>query len=271
MKRIVFVVVILCLLVACKAEDPLVFAVIPSEDAAMAREEWEPMVRYLSDGMGREVSLMLVADYASVVEAMRYGHADLARFSPVGYVMALDQGADIEIVAVAVKQETGLPGYYALLIARSETDTSDLSALTFGFVDVGSTSGYVAPTVHLRELGVDPKESVFAGSHNAVILAVQNGSVDVGAVASNRIAVALAEGVISEGEFQTVWQSDLIPNTPIAVQSSMGKGDKAKLRELFLHVPEDVALAAMTNESSYVELDDAAYDPVREILQFEAR
>jgi len=271
MKKIVLAVTLTLLLIACQTKDPLIFAVIPSEDAASAQEQWGPAVRYLEEGMGREIELLTVADYTAVVEAMRYGHADVARFSPVGYVMAIEEGATIEPIAVAVKAETGLPGYYAMLIALSGTDTSDLSALAFGFVDVGSTSGYVAPSVYLQELGVEPAESLFAGSHNAVILAVKNGSVDIGAVASNRVAVALEKGVLEEGEVRIVWQSPLIPNTPIAVQSEMPKSEKETLKRLFLEMPEEVALAAMTNETGYVEADDAAYDPIREILRFKSR
>lgn len=263
--------VLLLLATACLQRDPLTFVVIPSEDAAMARTQWEPMVEYLSDGMGREVELLVVSDYTAVVEAMRYGHADIARLSPVGYVMALEEGADIEPIAIAVKQETGLPGYYAMLVALTDTDVSDLNALTFGFVDVGSTSGYVAPSIYLQEENATPAQSLFAGSHNAVILAVKNGSVDVGAVASNRIAVALDGGVIVDGEFKVVWQSPLIPNCPIAVQSKMSERDKGKLTALFLNAPEEIVIAAATNENDYVEVDDSVYDPIREIIRYKAQ
>lgn len=218
--------------------------------------------------MGREVELKIVADYTAVIEAMRYGHADIARFSPVGYVQAVEQGADVVPLVFAVKKETGLPGYYAMLVARAETDTGDLGTLTFGFVDVGSTSGYVAPSIWLQKEGIVPSEMLFAGSHPAVILAVQNGSVDVGAVASNRIAAALDEGVIEGDEFKTVWQSPLIPNCPIAVQSSMPEKDKTKLVQLLLDAPESVVASIGTNETQYVKVTDSDYDPIREIVQF---
>jgi phosphonate transport system substrate-binding protein len=229
------------------------------------------MVDYLSDGLGREIELLVVSDYTAVVEAMRYGHADIARLSPAGYVMAVEEGATIEPIVVAVKQETGLPGYYALLVARADTDISNLSSLTFGFVDVGSTSGHVVPSIYLEKENITPAKSLLAGSHNAVILAVKNGSVDVGAVASNRIAVALEQGVIDSGEFKVVWQSPLIPNCPIAVQSEMKDKDKLTLRELFLNAPEDIVVAAATNETGYVEVDDATYDPIREIIRYKDR
>jgi phosphonate transport system substrate-binding protein len=271
-RRIVTVIGLLfVLLTACLSKDPLTFAIIPSEDAAMARDQWAPMIKYLSDGMGRDVELLVASDYTAVIEAMRYGHADIARFSPAGYVMAVEEGAKIEPIAVAIKQETGLPGYYALLIALADTDVSDLNALTFGFVDVGSTSGYIAPAIYLQEQGIKPAQEMIAGSHNAVILAVLNGSVDVGAVASNRVATALAEGILSEDEYKVVWESPLIPNCPIAVQSGMSQKDRDKLTALFLDMPEDIVLAIATNEINYVKADNTTYDPIREIIRFKAQ
>jgi phosphonate transport system substrate-binding protein len=261
-------VLLFTIVAACTREDPLTFVVIPSEDAATTKGQWAPMVEYLSDGMNKEIELMIVSDYSAVVEAMRYGHADIARFSAAGYVMALEEGATIEPIVAGVKKETGLPGYYAMLIALADTDTSDLAALTFGFVDVGSTSGYIAPSVYLEGEGIIPARVLFAGSHNAVILAVKNGSVGVGAVASNRVAVAIEEGVLDEGEYKIVWQSPLIPNCPIAVQSEMAQRDRDTLKELFLNAPLDIVAGVGTNEIGYVETDDAVYDPVREIIRY---
>jgi len=263
MKKLLLV---LLLLVGCARKDALTFVTIPSEDAMLARDQWKPMIEYLSDSLGQPVELVIASDYAAVVEAMRYGHADIARLSPVGYVAAIDEGADIEPIVVGVKAETGLPGYYAYLVARAGTDTSDLSALTFAFVDPSSTSGYVAPAIYLEQSGIEPSDVLFAGSHQAVILAVQNGSADVGAVASNRLEMALTEEVIQPGELEIIWQSPLIPNCPVVVQSFLP--EKHALKTLLLAVPEDILFATGTNETSYVEAKDEDYDPVREAMRF---
>jgi len=255
---------IILTLVACRP-DTFKFVVIPSEDAAQTREQWKAITDYLSDGLGQTVELVTVADYTSAVEAMKYGHADMARLSAAGYVMAIDEGVDVEPLVAGVKMETGLPGYYAMLIALTETDISDLGSLTFAFVDVGSTSGYILPSLYLEEIGVDPKP-LFTGSHNASILALLNGSVDVVAVASNRVETAIKEGVMGKGEFQIVWKSKLVPNVPIVVQADLPQSTKNRLTSLFIDMPEEIVLAAMTNESGYVEVDDETYDTVRQSM-----
>ena len=261
--------VLMVLLGACQpAEESLKFVVIPAEDAFLTRRQWGPVADYLSEGLGQKVELLMASDYTAVVEAMKYKHADIARFGPASYVMAVDEGADIEPIVMALKAETGLPGYYALLIAQVDTDISDLTKLTLGLVDVGSTSGGVLPSMYFDKMGIEPKHTLYAGSHGAVILAVQNGTVDVGATNSTRLSVALQQGVYKEGEFQIIWKSEMIPNSPIVVQSTMAQKTKDKLVELFYNIPEDIMLETATDEIGYVKADDATYDPVREIVHY---
>ena len=148
-KTIVLVLVIL--LSACRpTEKSLKFVVIPTEDATTTRQQWRAIVDYLSTGLDRKVELLTASDFTAVVEAMKYGHADMAWFGPASYVIAVDEGADIEPIVAGVHVSSGLPGYYSVLIALADTDVSDLSKLTFGFVDVSSTSGYIIPSAYLE-------------------------------------------------------------------------------------------------------------------------
>lgn len=271
MKKILPVLFLLsALITGCLGQkEVLKFVVIPSEDASLTKEDWKGVVEYLSDGLGRTVELVVASDYTSVIEAMKYGHANLARLSPAGYVQAIEEGAKVEPLVTAVKTSTGQPGYHSFLIARAGTDISDLNSLTFAFVDVGSTSGYIIPSIYLDKQGIEPKNVLLAGSHNAVILAVKNGSVDIGAVAENRFDVALQEGVIDEGELVIVWESDMIPNVPIVAQASLSASLKEKITALFIDMPEGIVESTRVGESGYVKASDADYDSVREVMEYE--
>lgn len=269
-KGVLVVLVLVSFLVSChlpqqKAEEPLVFVVIPSDDENVARKQGAPAIDYLSRELGREIELFTVSDYAAVVEAMKYGHADIARLGPKGYVDAINEGVKIEPIARAIKR-TGVAGYTALLLALKDTDVTDLSALTFAFVDVGSTSGYVAPAIHLERIGVEPKERLFAGSHSAAILALANGTVDIVATSSAQLAIAIRGGILKEDKLVIVWESELIPSSPIAVQADMSQGLKDKFTELLLDMPESLALGMDPDAIGFVETDDAVYDTIREIL-----
>ena len=252
-------------------EEPLVFAVIPAEDGESTRQQFQPFVDYLEGGLGQSVELLTVSDYAAVVEAMKYGHADIARFGPANYVMAVDEGAGVEAIAAGIKESLGKPYYTAMLIARMDSEidaVSNLNGASFAFVDAGSTSGYLVPSIYIEKAGVELGEVFMAGSHPAVILAVKNGNVDAGGVASNRYYTALEENVIEPSEIRILLESEPIPVGPIAVQRAMSDALKGQLLELLLSTPRDIAEHCGVGEIGYAKMSDADYDFIREIQAF---
>lgn len=245
--------------------EPLKYVIIPADDPGTARDSYAPVVEYLSEAIGREISLVVVPNYATAVEAMKYGHADIARFGSAGYVRAIEEGADIEPFVTGVKEATGLPGYYCYVFARADRHITTLDGKTFAFVDAGSTSGYVLPAAHFEKEGIEIGKVFMAGSHPAVILAVKNGTVDAGATASNRYHFAEEEGIVEEGELEILWQSPLVPTGPITVQSSMDARLKARLKQAFLDMPREIAECTGTKETGFVEMRDSDYDVIREL------
>lgn len=269
MKKLLWIVILISLLIGCAPEPevtPLTLAIIPAGEPVLSREQFAPFVKYLSQELSHEVRLFVVPDYAAVVEAMKYGWADIARFGSFSYVMATEQ-VDVEAVAVGVKKKSGEPDYRALIVARADSNITDLNGKTFAFVDVGSTSGWLAPTTYLKQEGVELGEVFYAGSHPAVIEAVKNGSVDAGAIADNRYKFAVEEGVIAEGEFVVFWESDPIPVGPIAVHKSMDAELKEALVQALLNVPMEVVEVMGLDESGYVRATDEYYDFVREMAK----
>lgn len=265
------------LLASCLAPKPvipptatpvqeLVFVIHPTEEDSVARQQFAPLIAFLSSELGVEIELKLGADYAAVVEAMKYGHADIARLGPFSYVLGVEE-AGIEAVASGMKAKLGSARYQALIITRADRDISDLNGKSFAFVDVGSTSGYLVPATYIEQEGIELADIFYAGSHPAVIQAVKNGTVDAGGIADNRLYTALEEGVIEEGEIATFWTSDPIPCGPIAVQGSMDPALKERVRQAFLAVPTEVMEDTGLNEIGFEPMSDGDYDVIREIQE----
>ena len=187
--------------------DPegLIYVVIPAESQEVTELHFGPMIEYLSEALDMPVDLMTVADYAGVVEAMRYGHADIARFGPSSYVLATEQ-AEVEALVRGIVKKTGTDIQFSLIITRADSGITDLNGVTFAFVDVGSNTGYLLPQWYILEEGVELGEIVFTGGHPAVIEMVRNGAVDAGACAANRLDVALEEGLVMMDEIKILWK-----------------------------------------------------------------
>jgi len=171
--------------------------------------------------------------------------------------------ADIEPVVVGIKKATGNAGYHAYIISRPGLET--LEGATFAYVDPGSASGYLYPNHYVETQGITLDKVMFAGSHPAVIEAVKNGSVDAGGVASNRWESAVLEGVIADGQLEIFWSSDLIPNSPWAVQADMDPELKAAFISVMLGMPEEIAYSLGIEETGFVVAQDSDYDIIRAV------
>ena len=264
-KTVLLVLVVLCLLLACAPKERMLnMVVIPSDDEVSTQEKTQQFVDYIEAGIGMKVNLMTVVDYAAVVEAMKYGHADIARFGPLNYAQATEE-AEVEPLVTAYKRKTGTAFYNSLIISRP--DLEDLNGATFAYVSYGSASGYGAPYVYMQDNDIELGEVMIAGSHSAVIEAVKNGSVDAGAIADNRWFVALEEGAVTEDEVKIFATSDPIPNIVWAVQTDMGSELKKDLLITFLNMPEETVLSFGTDEIRFVVAHDSDYDIMRKMLE----
>lgn len=257
------------------AKDPeiLRWALIPAEEAALEMELFKPIGEYLEEALGMPVEMTISSDYTAVVQAIKFGHAEMARFGPFAYVLATTQ-TEVEPLVRGVKKSTGKDAYYSLIITHRRSDIESLEDLkdrTFAFTDPGSTSGGLVPSTELIKAGFDLEtdlaETFYAGSHAAVILAVKGRKVDAGAVADNRLLDAIESGVIKEWEVVVIHRSPPICNSPITVTSGLSEELKAKIRKAFLDMPKDLALKYGTKNLGYVEAKDEDYDPIREIAK----
>src|SRR2546427_5805041 len=199
----------------------LKFGFTPFLSEADMRAEFEPLMTYLSDSIGQKVVLYVAKDYGDLRTQMEAGAVDIGSFSPFAYVDAA-KGGKIRIIAQSIIE--GSATYRGIIVARQDSglkSIADLKGKRFAFVDPKSASGYVYPRAMLIEKGIDPesffKETIFAGSHDKVIAAVLEGSVDAGAVYDGALAVAKRSGVPTES-LVILASTDPIPHDAIAVR-----------------------------------------------------
>jgi phosphonate transport system substrate-binding protein len=133
-------------------------------------------------------------------------------------------GVEVRLVTVRF----GLPYYRAEIITQADSGINtlaDLRGKRFAFVDPASTSGYLFPVAGLKKAGYDPQkffgQTIFAGSHNNVVLAVYQGRVDAGSVFED------ARGSVQKTlpdvmqKVKVVWKSDPIPNDTVSFRKGL--------------------------------------------------
>jgi basic membrane protein A len=161
------------------AEHPIQVLFVPSVDAGVIVSGGEVMAKALEEATGLKFEVSVPTSYAATVEAMCASPTDTIGFIPaLGYVIA-NQKCGVEVGAAAVRY--GWSVYWAQFLVPRDSDyqtLQDLAGKKWAIPDLGSTSGYLYPSVMFKEAGVEPGEIVEAGGHPQAALAVYNGEVD---------------------------------------------------------------------------------------------
>ncbi len=261
---------------AAEAPKQLVMAVTPSNIPTELFKASEAFALELGKKLGLTIKVYMPTDYLGVVEALRNKTADLAFVHPAGYVFA-NREAKAQIVAVDVWH--GKTNYTSRVFVRRDsgfTRLEDLRGKSIAFVDPGSTSGYIYPMVMLIKRGLvrgrDPKtffkEAMFAGTHEAALLALLNGSVD--AVASFDLAPPQYLKDKDRVEKLTyVAETDPIPEAGMCVREGLDPILVTKVQNALMafNAPEyRPILRDFYGIDGFAPAKDSDYNPVREAI-----
>ncbi|BAN03802.1 phosphate/phosphite/phosphonate ABC transporter substrate-binding protein [Ilumatobacter coccineus] len=284
--------------------EKIVFTLTPSQETGGLIETAQPLADLLAAELGVEVEALVPSDYAGVIVALQSGQAQVAGgLGPSQMVQAADTaGANLILQAVRfgdsqyvtqwftnnpdefcddtpVADEDGMLFCNGVDQATGPTDgpigadkLSLIAGKTVSFVDQGSTSGYLIPSLGLLEAGVDPLddiESLFAGGHDSSVQAVYDGDAEVG-VSFNDARGGVAETVPDVGEKVVVfgWSSP-IPNDGFAVAGDLPEDLQTAIADAFTAIAATEDGAALLDElyeiDGLVPVPDGSYDIIRNL------
>lgn len=198
-------------LVTSGEKTEVTVAVQPTLAAAEILEKAKPLKASLERDLGKrgipaDVKIYVPLSQAGIVEALRFGHADVALMGswPAFLATELEAGDLVlaEIREVVVDEEKkDAPYYYSYWVVPKDsayTSLKDLRGKRACFPSLVSTSGYVSPMGRLVELGIlsrpekgeaDPNQFFggvhFAGGYAQCWEALKKGQVDVTIIAGD--------------------------------------------------------------------------------------
>ncbi len=258
----------------CSSDDEEIirWGLIPADDATEMLRQYEPVVDYLENVLGLDVEVQVTTDYTAAITAMKNKHIEMAWFGPFSYILAAEE-AGAEALVNGVRRDTGKATYKSIIITKADSGIEtleDLKGCTFAFVDPASTSGNLIPRKMLMENGIDPEEDFstihYAGTHDAVELAVKNGTVDAGALGDTTHKRMLKEGHVDPEDVHIVHESMPIPGSPIVVRGDLPQDLKDRIKQALLDMDEQTILrvGGWGDIEGYVEVSDSDYDVIRE-------
>jgi phosphonate transport system substrate-binding protein len=194
-------------------------AIQPTESADVINTKAPALEAFLEErmraaGHPADIRIFTPTAYVSVVDALRFGHAEAAMMSAWPMALANDK-AGAEVVLAEMREvmhgetPTTAPHYFSHYIVRPDsphTDLDDLRGLTVAYPSATSTSGYVFPVAKLVDEGLIPRPEkgeadpskffgkvLFAGGYPQAWEALKNGQADVAVTAGDINAQLFAE------------------------------------------------------------------------------
>jgi phosphonate transport system substrate-binding protein len=229
-----------------------------SENESDAIARTQPYADYLTRTLGVPVSIVRGTDYAAVIEAMRAGQVQFASFGPANYALARKVMGDLAAPVAVSRDKEGALGYYSVIAVRADSpyqSIEDIKGVSFAFADPNSTSGYAVPSYYLSSVvGTSADEYfgevAFSGGHEQSVIALTNGTFEAVATHqtnehSGNIPRMVSKGMIPAGSTRIIWQSPLIPNSPVVMRTDL---------------PEELKAAFVDAIFAFAEADPAAFN-----------
>ena len=229
--------------------NPLNMAFVPSADSQKVLASGQPLADLLTAATNLNFKVSVPTSYIPVVEAMGAGQVDVGWLSPFAYVLAHDKNGT-QVLLASVRQ--GSKTYRSQIIVRADSGINSIEQLRgkkFAFVDPASASGFLFPNALLANMGLDYKtffsDTLFAGGHDKVVIAVYNKQVDGGATFGNSIdtgppgdARTLVTSTLADvmQVVKPIATTDPIPNDTVSVRSGLDQSMVKLISDGLLYV-----------------------------------
>ena len=219
----------------------LVFGLISPRAVAQTRANWAPFVDRLSTACEHSVDTQVYESQGDLVSAFKAGEIDMAWMGNAPALEVVEAGAG-EVFAQMVTEDGSL-GYKSLLIVQSTTALKTLKdvidhapALRFGDGDPKSTSGFLVPLYFaFQKNGVTSTQALFksveVGSHQQNLSKVAKGVVDVATANNEELAFFQRDFPDLAKHIRVVWESPLIPQSPLLWKVGLPYVLKQKIRK----------------------------------------
>lgn len=218
----------------------LVFGVIAPRAVEQTRANWAPFVKRLGVSVGQPVELKVYEKQELMVKDFVSGVIDLGWMgnAPALEVVEAGKGA---VFAQMVHIKGGF-GYKSILIVPQSAPLSTLNdvlavsnTLRFSNGEPKSTSGFLVPLYFaFQKNGVNDPGSIFKtaeiGSHQQNLKKVAEGKVDVATANSEELGFFARDFPDLAKNIKTVWESPLIPQSPLLWKSSLSVEVKRKIK-----------------------------------------
>jgi phosphonate transport system substrate-binding protein len=252
-------------------QNPVKLALAPTTETPRAIAAVEPLTRLLAAETGFRFKLSVPTSREAVIEAMGTNNVDVGWLPPLTYLVARER---IGVEPLLANVRHGSTTSSGQIVVRADSGITSLEGLRrrrFAFVGETSVNGYVMPRALLVSQGIDPDGlfagTVFAGSSDAVLLAVSGRRVDGGATAGDGASVTRLTPPTLDEQFRVIARTAPVPNEALCLRRGIPPAVKQQITDGLLRLaasPEGgQVLRDLYDADGLDAVADDAYEPLR--------
>jgi len=247
--------------------------------AQNARPLYERITHYLAASLAAPAEL-LGGTLPERRQRLDEGKADVAFLCGWPYALRHDRPEpQVELLCAPVMtglRYGGRPVYFTDVIVRHDhpaRSIADLRGAVWSYNDTGSHSGYNVMRHHLLQLGETRGyfgRVVDAGTHQGSIQMVLDGRIDASGIDSTVLETEIAGRPEIAAGLRTIASLGPSPIPPVVVARHVEPSLAARVRDVFLGMAADPAghaILAAGRVATFVPMQDADYDPIREMAR----
>jgi phosphonate transport system substrate-binding protein len=260
--------------------NPIKMYFVPSMEAGKVVTSGNAIAKSLEALTGYKYKIAVPTNYAAVIEAMGTNQADIGWLPTFAYILA-NQKYNAQVALTTVRN--GLEKYRGQYVVKADSgirSLEDIEGKVVAYTDASSTSGYIYPSALLKMKGIKPGKYYFAGGHPQAILAVYQGSADVGCSywsppnnhepQDARKSVLATHPDIMEKVVPVAF-TEWIPNDTVTFRAQFPEEMRDKIVDALLEFANSESghqvLYELYSVDNFVKSSDSDYDVVRQSLE----
>jgi phosphonate transport system substrate-binding protein len=259
-------------------DRPIVLAFTPSQESATIATNGAAIKAALERATGLAWKVTTMTSYAAQVEGMCSGSIDVGFYAPLQMTLLLGKSCGTPVLGALRKDDTGqlATTYKSQILVRVDSGINtlaDLKGKKFAFVDALSASGYVYPTLVVKnKTGQEPKtffsSTIFAGGHPQAALAVYNKQVDGAATFIDARDSLVAANPDIKTATKVIETAGPIPNDGVALRKGFPTDLGITVTDSLINYARDAAgakvLSALFAWDGIQAIQPNFYDPMKE-------
>lgn len=260
--------------------NPIKMYFVPSVETGKILSDGETITKLLHAETGYFFEVAVPISYGAVIEALGTDEADIVWLPPFAYILA-NKLYDAQVGLTTIRN--GLKQYRGQFLARADSkidSLSDVKGKTVAYTDAASTSGYIYPSAILKQKGISPAKTFFAGGHPQAIISVYQGTADVACtfwspkrgeeIHDARMHVQDTYPDVVD-KIKIFAFSDWIPNDTVTFNKNLPKKIQKNIMDALIKIVHTKAGKKIFKDTydidGFIKSEDSDYDIVRNKLE----